>query len=71
MNLPLNNEVVIISETSPSGNCFCIMATAQRIMTRNGCPSSLVKEYLQDAMSSDYEHLKNTTKKYINVKFVP
>lgn len=39
------------------GNCFAILGKVQRWMREEGCSKEEIDKYLNDAKSSDYNHL--------------
>jgi hypothetical protein len=49
------------------GNAYAIMGAAQRILKQAGATPEEVKEYLDESMSSDYEHLVATVGKWLVV----
>lgn len=49
------------------GNAYAIMGAAQRILKQAGATPEEVKEYLDESMSSDYEHLVATVSKWLVV----
>lgn len=63
-----NTPAVTIDCTAPEGNAFYILGVVAKIL-RNSGRSDLVSEYETKATSSDYEHLKDVSKEYINIKF--
>ncbi len=49
------------------GNAFVIMGKVTAALNRAG-HNNLVKEYQNEAMSGDYDHLIQTTMKYVEVE---
>ena len=53
------------NESEPNGNAFYIMAMVTIIMTENGLEDE-VNNYLNDAKSSDYYHLREVSQKMLD-----
>lgn len=49
------------------GNAFAIMGNVSRALRRGGVPAEEVKEYQAECMAGDYDHLLQTTMKWVNV----
>jgi len=50
------------------GNAFAIMGAAKLAMRRIGVSPEVITEYITEAMSSDYDHLLQTTMDYVTIK---
>lgn len=50
------------------GNAFNILGRAQRAAKKAKWTKSQIDEYLEEAMSGDYNHLLATTAKYFEVQ---
>lgn len=48
------------------GNAFSIIGYVRQAMKCEGCTSEGIKNYIDDAMSSDYNHLLNASIDIIN-----
>ena len=67
-----NLEKRTINTRSPNGNAYAIMITVSDILKQiHGEEESkpIIEEYIKEAMSSNYEHLKETSLKYANREF--
>ena len=53
------------NESEPAGNAYCIMAMVTNAMKENGLEDE-VNDYLNDAMSSDYYHLREVSQKMLD-----
>ena len=53
------------SESEPSGNAYCIMAMVTNAMKENGLEGE-INDYLNDAKSSDYNHLREVSQKMLD-----
>lgn len=51
-----------------NGNAFTILGMAQRAMKTAGWPRDAIKEFLNEAMEGDYDHLLRTVMKYCDVE---
>lgn len=63
--LPLTIEL-----SGPSGNAFYIMGQAKRLMQAAGSSLEEIDAYLKEAMSSDYDHLLETTRQVVELETV-
>jgi hypothetical protein len=50
-----------------NGNAFLILGRVQQAMRREGLSPDQIREYYEEATSGDYDHLIQTTMKYVNV----
>lgn len=53
--------------TGEEGNAFVIISNVRKEMTKAGLTKEQVKEFLDEAMSGDYDHLLRTCVKYVNI----
>ena len=49
------------------GNAFAIMGKVQQALKSEGVSKDEINEYLNNAMSGDYDHLLRTTMEWVNV----
>ena len=59
---------VVVKLTERDGNAFGVVGKVQRALEKEGLPESKIKEYLDDAMSGDYNHLLQVTQEWITVE---
>jgi hypothetical protein len=64
MNEPKTDVRVQLSEGD--GNAFAILGKVKNAL-RNAGHEQLVKEYLEEATSGDYDHLLQVTMSYVHV----
>jgi len=57
-------EVKLIGE---DGNAFAIIGRVQRALKQAGADKEYIDQYLNEATSGDYDHLLQTTMKYVEV----
>lgn len=60
-----NITVKLVGE---DGNAFSIMGRVTKAMRRAGCTPEQIKEYTNEAMSGDYNHLLQVTMSYVEVE---
>ena len=53
----------------PEGNAFHIISMAKKSMVEIGVSSAEIKEFVKDAMSGDYDHVKHTIEKWVGVEW--
>lgn len=58
---------ITVQLTGNDGNAFAVMGAVRKEMRRAGLSQDQVQEYLDEAMSGDYDHLLQVTMKYVNV----
>ena len=61
------NEKPAVQLVGTDGNAFAIMGKVARALRRAGKPE-LVKPYMDEATSGDYDHLLQVTIKYVDVR---
>lgn len=49
------------------GNAFVILGAVRREMRRAGIEEDIISQYMDEAMSGDYDHLLRTTMEYVEV----
>lgn len=54
--------------TDANGNAFTILGMTQKAMKDAGWPGSSIKEFLNEAMAGNYNHLLRTVMKYCDVE---
>lgn len=60
-----NVKVKLVGE---DGNAFAILGRVTREMKRAGVDAETIKEYQNEAMSGNYDHLLATTMEYVEVE---
>lgn len=53
--------------TGKDGNAFVLLGIMQNALKKCGVPKTEIDEFLEDAMSDDYNHLLTTCMKWANV----
>ncbi len=53
--------------TGVDGNAFSVMGTVTRAMKRDPEAKLLVNDFMEEAMSGDYDHLLQTCTKWVEV----
>ncbi len=61
------NEKPVVQLVGTDGNAFAIMGKVARALRQAGKPE-LVKPYMDEATSGDYDHLLQVTMKYVDVQ---
>lgn len=59
---------VTVELVGQDGNAFAILGRVQRELRRAGVPEPEVKEYIDEATSGDYDHLLQTTMRWVTVE---
>ena len=49
------------------GNAFAILGSVQRALRKAGASKDEINQYMQEAMSGDYNHLLSTTMDWVEV----
>ena len=49
------------------GNAFAILGSVQRALRKAGASKEEINQYMQEAMSGDYNHLLSTTMDWVEV----
>lgn len=63
--VPYTDAVVAL--TRQDGNAFLILGLVRRAISRSNHPD-LANEFMQEAMSGDYDHLLQTCMRYVSVE---
>lgn len=58
---------VEVQLTGQDGNAFMIMGLVQRALRDAGATPEQVKEYQEESMSGDYDHLLQTAMRWVHV----
>ena len=58
---------VQVNLVGQDGNAFMVMGLAQKAAKKAGLDKEQIDEYLEEAMSGDYNHLLQVTMKYFDV----
>jgi hypothetical protein len=53
--------------TGQDGNAYAIMGAVQRELRRAGVSAEEIKEYQDESMSGDYNHLLQTAMRWVSV----
>jgi hypothetical protein len=61
------DEKPVVRLVGTDGNAFAIMGKVARALRQAGKPE-LVKRYMDEATSGDYDHLLQVTMKYVDVR---
>ena len=65
MEVKYPNVKVQLSEED--GNAFSIIGRVRRALLKGGVAPDQIEEYCKEAMSGDYDHLLQTTMKWVDV----
>jgi hypothetical protein len=57
----------VVALTGQDGNAFLILGLVRRAISRSNHPE-LAEEFMQEAMSGDYDHLLKTCMHYVSVE---
>ena len=57
---------VTIQLVGQDGNAFSVMGRVTKALRRAGASSDEVQKYMDEAMEGDYDHLLQTTMKWVN-----
>ena len=57
-------EVQLIGQ---DGNAFAILGSVQRALRKAGASKDEINQYMEEAMSGDYNHLLSTTMDWVEV----
>jgi hypothetical protein len=63
----MTTEKPVVQLVGTDGNAFAIMGKVARALRQAGRPD-LVKPYMDEATSGDYDHLLQVTMKYVDVQ---
>lgn len=59
---------VTVSLIGEDGNAFAILGKVNRALREHGVSTAECDEFLEEAKSSDYDHLLQTVMKWVNVE---
>ena len=59
---------VVVKLTGNDGNAFMIMGNVQKAMQKARISQDEIKEYVDEAMAGDYNHLLQVTMRTVGVK---
>lgn len=59
---------IVVELVGHDGNAFAVMGKVQKALRKADVPEEEVKEYLDEAMAGDYNHLLQTTMAWVTVK---
>ena len=65
--LALDYEKPIVQLTGENGNAFAILGKVSKALKRAGLHEE-AKKYMEEATSGDYDHLLQTSMKYVDVR---
>ena len=51
-----------------NGNAFAIIGQVSRALTMAGASRGTVQQYMDEAMSGDYDHLRQVTLRYVDAE---
>ena len=68
MKGPDFKPTVTIKMSGPEGNAFGVMGKSKRALTAAGADREYVAEYIQKAMSGDYDNLLAVTGEYVDLE---
>ncbi len=60
----------VIDISKPEGNAHCILGQCQSFGRKYGLSQNEIQQFMQDAMSSDFENLKQTCRKWFGIIFI-
>ena len=60
-------EDVTVELIGEDGNAFYILGKVKKEMRKQGIVKYVIDDFLEEAMSGDYDHLLRTCMKYVNV----
>ena len=67
MSKPRFEDIEVeVSPNGPSGNAFAVMGNVSRALKRAG-HGDKVEEYMNEAMSGDYDNLLRVTEEWVTV----
>jgi hypothetical protein len=65
--MTIRHPEVTVQLTGHDGNAFAVMGAVQREMRRARVPKEEIDEYLSEATAGDYDHLLQTTMRWVDV----
>ena len=67
MSEPIKYPEVQVQLTGNDGNAFAILGNCQKAARQAGLTKDQIDEFVNEAMSGDYDHLLHTCMKYFEV----
>jgi hypothetical protein len=58
----------VVKLTGNDGDAYAVLSACQKAARKADMPTSTLQEFLDEAMSGDYDHLLQTTFKYFEVE---
>ena len=58
---------VEVQLTGNDGNAFAVLGTVSKALKSSGVEKAEVDQYMAEAMSGDYDHLLQTTMRWVSV----
>lgn len=68
MDEPLTDVTVTLTLEGPGGNAFVILGKVSKALKRAGYDQEFIDQYLEEAKSGDYDHLLQTTMRYVHLE---
>jgi hypothetical protein len=65
---PIKYPEVLVSLVDQDGNAMLILARVRRALRRADAPASDIEQYTIEVTAGDYDHLLQTTMKWVNVE---
>ena len=66
MDEPLYSHIKV-QLTGQDGNAFNLISLVRTALRKNGVPQDKIEEFVDDAMSGDYDHVLQTCMKWVDV----
>lgn len=67
MTADLRYPNITVQLTGTDGNAFAIIGAVNKALRRGHVPADEIKEFTDDAMSSDYNHVLVTAMRWVDV----
>jgi hypothetical protein len=67
MSIEVKYPDIEVDLSNSDGNAFAIIGTVRKALRRAGITDDKIKEFSDDAMSGDYDHLLQTCMKWVTV----
>lgn len=67
MSSDIRYPEIEVQLTGNDGNAFAIMGAVSKALRRAGVDAAEIKEYTDDSMSGDYNHLLVTAMRWVSV----
>ena len=59
---------ITVQITGEDGNAFSILGKVRRALRAANIPAEEIKQFMNEAISGDYDHLLQTAMNYVNVE---